>query len=279
VRPFQIRSAWRACWQPRSQPSGWPAATGIPAPSALTVSGPAYARDGLEFNQAQIGGKRVTVCRVNLRKRPLQLFLRDESGQPLRRFDSLVTMLARRGERLSFAVNAGMYHTDFSPVGLFVTQQQEVHPLNTAAGEGNFFLKPNGVFVVTEAGASVVESSEYPLLRNRVLLATQSGPLLVRNGQLHPAFNPGSASRHVRNGVGVPAPDTVVFAIAEEPVTFHEFARLFRDDLHCPDALYLDGTVSSLFAPELKRNDSKYNLGPMLGITESGDPGGVQTDP
>ncbi|HKH44717.1 MAG TPA: phosphodiester glycosidase family protein [Thermoanaerobaculia bacterium] len=165
-----------------------------------------------------------------------------------------------------------MYHGDFSAVGLFVSDGRQAVPLNTADGRGNFFLKPNGVFVVTESGARVLESSEYPELRERVVLATQSGPLLVLAGKIHPAFKPDSASRHIRNGVGVPSPDTALFVISEAPVSFYDFATLFRDKLHSPDALFLDGTISSLYAPALKRSDSRADLGPIIAVAEASAP-------
>jgi uncharacterized protein YigE (DUF2233 family) len=165
-------------------------------------------------------------------------------------------------------MNAGMYHGDFSAVGLYVSGGQQLAPLNTTNGNGNFFLKPNGVFAVTKTGARVVESSEYPMLHERVILATQSGPLLVRGGKLHPAFNANSESRLFRNGVGVPSPAVALFVISEAPVNFYEFATLFRDKLRCPDALFLDGTISSLHAPELKRSDFRKDLGPIIAVTE-----------
>jgi uncharacterized protein YigE (DUF2233 family) len=114
----------------------------------------------------------------------------------------------------------------------------------------------------------VVESSEYPLLGKGARLATQSGPLLLRNGVIHPAFNPQSASRYIRNGVGVVG-SKAIFVISNHPVTFHELAVYFRDNLHCKDALYLDGSVSSLYLRELGRNDAAAKLGPMLGVTEA----------
>ena len=87
-------------------------------------------------------------------------------------------------------------------------------------------------------------------------------------GKLHPAFKANSESRLLRNGVGVPSPDIALFVISEAPVNFHELAVLFRDKLHCPDALFLDGTVSSLYAPALKRCDFRAELGPVFGVTE-----------
>lgn len=222
----------------------------------------------VEFSTVEVAGKRVTICRVNVRKERLQLFHRDETGQPFKRFERLTAWLQPRGQKLVFAMNGGMYRGDFSAVGLSVAGGQQLTPLNTNNGEGNFFLKPNGVFLVSEAGARVVESSEYPRLHERVIIATQSGPLLVQGGRIHPAFKPNSENRLFRNGVGVPSPDVAVFAISEAPVNFHEFATMFRDKLHCPDALFLDGAISSLHAPKLNRSDFRVDLGPMIGLTE-----------
>lgn len=222
----------------------------------------------VEFSTVEFSGKRFTVCRVNVRKERIQLFHRDETEREFKRFDRLAPWLRAHGRRLTFAMNAGMYHDDFSAVGLFVADGQQSVPLNTAEGHGNFFLKPNGVFAVTGTGARVIESSEYPKLRESVALATQSGPLLVHGGNIHAAFNANSESRLIRNGVGTPSPDIALFVISEAPVNFHEFATLFRDKLNCPNALFLDGTVSGLYAPELKRSDARRDLGPIIGVTE-----------
>lgn len=216
----------------------------------------------------EFAGKPYTVCRVDVRKERLRIFHRDEAGLSFKRFDRLADWLQKRGQKLVFAMNAGMYHGDFSAVGLFVSEGRQVVPLNTGSGEGNFFLKPNGVFAVTDKGALVCESSEYPKIGGRSILATQSGPLLVRGGKIHPAFKPASASHLFRNGVGVPSPGVALFVISEAPVNFHEFAAFFRDKLHCPDALFLDGTVSSLYAPKLRRNDFRMDLGPIIAVTE-----------
>jgi len=208
---------------------------------------------------------RYTVVKIDLRKDRLALFLRDDAGVEFKRFDRLEAWLAAHNRQLLFAVNAGMYHADFSPVGLLVQEGREVSPLNLSAGTGNFFLKPNGVFLVSGNQPRVVESSEYPALSRGVRLATQSGPLLLRRGVVHPAFIPDSDSRKIRNGVGVSG-HTAVFVISEDPVNFYEFALYFRDVLHCRDALYLDGTVSALHSLALRRSDFVRDLGPILGV-------------
>lgn len=210
---------------------------------------------------------RFTTIRVNVRTERVELFLRDDAGRTFNRFDRLRSWLASRNERLLFAMNAGMFQPDLSPVGLFVQDGRQVSPLNLSDGDGNFFLKPNGVFLISESGPRIVESTEYPALAVGVRLATQSGPLLVRNGVLHPAINAASTSRLTRNGVGVSG-DMILFVISEQPVNFHEIATYFRDELHCPDALYLDGVVSSLYSADLQRNDATVDLGPIIGVVQ-----------
>lgn len=229
--------------------------SGTPPPNAVDAgSEPAVATSG-----------RFTTVRVDLRTNRLELFLRDETGRTYNSFDHLSAWLEGRNQQLLFAMNAGMYKPDFSPVGLLVEDGREISPLNVADGTGNFFLKPNGVFFVSESGPRIVETTEYPALAHGVRLATQSGPLLLRNGVINPAFDAASTSRLIRNGVGISG-DTVLFVISEQPINFYEFALFFRDELKCKDALYLDGVVSSLYSVKLRRNDSRASLGPIIGV-------------
>jgi len=221
----------------------------------------------VEYEPTVFESRRYTVCRVDLNREKLELFLNDEYEKPFNRFATLEAWLAKRGRRLMFGMNAGMYHGNFAPVGMFVGTGGKAVPVNLAKGEGNFFLKPNGVFLVTAIGAQVLESSQVTLIRGKLELATQSGPLLVWNGQLHPAFKANSENRLFRNGVGVKSPKEVIFVKSEEPVNFYDFASLFRDQLGCRNALFLDGTVSSLHALELKRSDFRMDLGPIIGVT------------
>lgn len=218
-----------------------------------------------ESEPAAVATGRFTTVRVDVRAERLELFLRDETGRTFKRFDRLAAWLAGRNQHLRFAMNAGMFQPDFSPVGLFVENGREISPLNVANGPGNFFLKPNGVFFVSGSGPRIVETSEYPALAHDVRLATQSGPLLLRNGVVNSAFDAGSTSRLIRNGVGI-LNGAVVFVISEQPVNFYEFAVFFRDELQCQDALYFDGVVSSIYSEDLKRHDSRADLGPIVGV-------------
>jgi uncharacterized protein YigE (DUF2233 family) len=214
------------------------------------------------------GGSSFTVCRVDLKAEQLVLFWRDELGRPYRQFSALRDAMASQGKKLEFAVNAGMYQPDFSPVGLFVANGKQLVPLNHHIGSGNFSQQPNGVFLIEGHVARVITTDEYAGTKPMPDLATQSGPMLVHEGSITASavMNPSSSSRKIRNGVCAPAPDSVDFVISDSPVTFYEFAGFFRDSLHCREALYLDGSISSLYAPQLNREDHYSDIGPILGV-------------
>ncbi|WP_425084884.1 phosphodiester glycosidase family protein [Ruegeria profundi] len=212
--------------------------------------------------------KRYTVCEVDASE-DLRLFLNDAEGDLLGHFSSVNDTLAPEGKRLVFAMNAGMYHDDRSPVGHYVENGQEKMRVIPNAGPGNFGLLPNGVFCIREGRADVFETLTFVDQAPQCRFATQSGPMLVIDGELHPRFLPDSTSRYIRNGVGTSADGTrTVFAISDDYVTFHEFGRLFRDVLETPNALFLDGNISRMYERASNRSDIGFSLGPIVGVVE-----------
>jgi uncharacterized protein YigE (DUF2233 family) len=209
------------------------------------------------------------VCEVDLRTQRIDLFWRDASGHPFGSLGNLNRQLQASGQRPLFTMNAGMYHAELDPVGLYVENGRQYVKASTTSGPGNFHMKPNGVFFIANGKAGVMETGQFLRRNIRPDLATQSGPMLVINNRLHPKFPSEGVSRKVRNGVGVRDGDTVVFAISEGAVTFTDFARLFRDRLGAPNALFLDGSVSSISTPGLERTGFRA-LGPMLGAFDRG---------
>jgi uncharacterized protein YigE (DUF2233 family) len=209
------------------------------------------------------------VCEVDLRRHRLEIFWRDRGGQPYGSLSSLNRELQAAGQRPLFTMNAGMYHAELDPVGLYVEKGRQFVKASTTNGPGNFHFKPNGVFFVADGKAGVMETSQFLRRGFKPELATQSGPMLVINNRLHPKFPAEGVSRKVRNGVGVKDADTVIFAISEGAVTFTDFARFFRERLGTPNALFLDGSVSSLSAPGFDRTGFR-SLGPMIGAFEKG---------
>lgn len=186
-------------------------------------------------------------------------------------FAAVNAALAGQGRELAFAMNAGMYHRDLEPVGLYVEDGVQRTGIVTAEGPGNFGLLPNGVFC-WGPGFRIVESRAFAAAPPQCRFATQSGPMLVIGGQLHPRLIPDSDSTYVRNGVGVSADgQRAVLAISDRAVNFHSFARLFRDVLGLPDALYLDGSISRLYARDLGRSDLGFSMGPIVGAVVAKD--------
>ncbi len=207
---------------------------------------------------------------VNLTQARVRFFFRRPDGTPFHSLGGVRDWLEARGERLVFATNAGMFTPEREPVGLYVEEGRELVELNTREERGNFFLKPNAVFFITRDGAGILESTAYKARSGpEVLYATQSGPALVLDGKLHPAFREGSSNLAPRrSGVGILAPDSVVFAIADQPVNRHQVASFFRDQLGCRDALYLDGVVSRMYLPALGREELDGDFGAMIGLSE-----------
>ncbi len=232
----------------------------------------ATATQALECREVTQDRNIYALCEIDASSTDIRLFLNDAEGDPIGQFDALQDILTQENLTLGFGMNGGMYHEDRAPVGLFIENGVERMRLIRGASPGNFGLVPNGVFCVQGARADVIETERYAANPPECTFATQSGPMLVIDGALHPRFLPDSTSRFIRNGVGTSADGTrVVFVISRIPVTFHEFGRFFRDDLGLPNALFLDGNISRIYAPPLNRNDRGFRMGPIIGVVEPAD--------
>lgn len=211
-------------------------------------------------------GASYTVCEVSASD-DLRLFLRDDAGDILGSFSAVEDYT---GRDLLFAMNAGMYHDDRAPVGHYVEDGIEEMRVISSAGPGNFGLLPNGVFCFGNR-LRVYETLTYLNEAPDCTYATQSGPMLVIDGDLHPRFIPNGTSRNIRNGVGTDWNGTrAVFAISNDEVNFYDFATLFRDRLGTPNALFLDGNISRMYSRALNRSDFGFGqLGPIVGVLDA----------
>jgi uncharacterized protein YigE (DUF2233 family) len=243
------------------------AGCGQGAGNEAAAPAPAQATSAAACSERVFEGASFTICRYDRRRDEIALILDGPRG-PLRTFAALENQLGARATRLRFAMNAGMYDEAGNPIGLYVEEGRERHRINRTAGPGNFHLLPNGVFSVAADGRVAVTPSPLYAASSRPLWASQSGPMLVIDGRLHPAFQDDGPSLHIRNGVGVDSADTAWFAISDNAVSFGRMARFFRDVLGCPNALYFDGSVSSLWDRPGGRRDTGRELGPLVAVFE-----------
>ncbi len=216
------------------------------------------------------------ICRFDLPEDDLRIFWKDPAGRVFGTFTALAGHLEGRGERLAFATNGGMYGTDYAPIGLYVEEGEQLAAANTTSADPdvrpipNFYKEPNGIFFVAADGsAGVMETRAFLAAKPEVRFATQSGPMLLVDGEIHPMFIPGSSDLNNRNGICAPTPTSVAVVVTGGRANFHDFAVLFRDHLGCRDALFLDGgSASALYSPELGRNDGPGHggFGPIIGV-------------
>ena len=226
-------------------------------PSAKASAQPAGACTQHMFEQSQF-----TVCDAGEGR--IELLAAAPGEIPIRQFAQAEAKLGSRAARVAFAMNGGMYDEAGRPIGLAIVEGRQVHAINRRKGGGNFHLMPNGVFQVHKDGRAEVVTSGRWKPSPTVRLASQSGPMLVIDGKLHPAFDRDGTSRYIRNGVGIGPQGQPLFVISDGPVSLGKIARFYRDELKSRNALFFDGAVSALWDPATGRRDLTKPLGPMV---------------
>ncbi len=209
----------------------------------------------------------LTHCLATPARHSIGMDLGPANGAPFRSLTAFSR--TRNGARIAFAMNGGMYDDEGKPIGYYVENSQRLQTLNTAAGEGNFHMDPNGVFFGSNGVWEVRTTRDFLAnVTDRPQFGTQSGPMLVIDGKLHPDIAQDGESRLVRNGVGVDERGRAHFVISNAPVSFGKLARFYRDELDVPNALYLDGNVSALWNPATDRLDTGAPIGPIVYVTK-----------
>jgi uncharacterized protein YigE (DUF2233 family) len=232
-----------------------------PSPTPALAAGSSVCRD-VVFEDAAL-----THCTANPAKHRIGMANLGATKQP---FGSLSAFAATVDPAtIAFAVNGGMYGDDLKAVGYYVENGARLGELDRGAGEGNFYMKPNGVFFGNGGGGWQVLGSNtfFNTVKDRPQFGTQSGPMLLVDGKLHPEIQDNGPSKAIRNGVGVDAKGKAHFVISRKEVSFGQLARYFRDEVKVANALYLDGTVSSLWDPATGRQD-KGRVGPIIVVTK-----------
>lgn len=176
--------------------------------------------------------------------------------------------LAFQDKELVFAMNGGIFQQDLKPLGLYIENGKELYPLNTVQeAYGNFYLQPNGVFYIDQQQKAFVQATNDFSIKEDIVYATQSGPMFIINGEIHPAFNKNSSNKKIRNGVGILSNGDVLFVISRQPVTFYEMAQFFLEN-GCKNALYLDGSISKVYCPEKGLNQLDGNFAVIIAVVE-----------
>lgn len=231
-----------------------------PSPAPSLTAGPSACREVM-FEDVPL-----THCTADPAKHRIAMANLGADKQP---FTSLSALAATVDEAsIAFAVNGGMYGDDLKAVGYYVENGERLGELDRGSGEGNFYMKPNGVFFGTGGAWQVLGSDTFfNTVGDRPQFGTQSGPMLLVDGKLHPEIRDNGPSRAIRNGVGVDGAGKAHFVISRGEVSFGQLARYFRDELKVANALYLDGAVSSLWDPATGRQD-KGRVGPIIVVTK-----------
>jgi len=221
---------------------------------------------------SQTDESRFVTYTVDCKKQSLKFYWKNDRGEKFKSIESLKSWLEGNNATPVFAMNAGMYKEDNSPLGLFIENYKMLSRLNSSAGSGNFYLQPNGIFYITAGNIPFVCETSTFKYSNQIKYATQSGPMLVINGKIHSAFKEGSTNLNVRNGVGILQDNKVIFVMSKEGINLFDFASYFQK-LGCRNALYLDGFVSRTYLPEKNWKQTDGNFGVIIGVTVKGDVG------
>ena len=204
---------------------------------------------------------------VNPKKQNVEFFWKNERGEHFKNAENLISWLKSKNKKLLFSTNGGMYKKDNSPQGLYIENTIIKSEIDTSNGKGNFYLKPNGVFyLATDKNPMICKTDDF-VNNGKIKYATQSGPMLVIDGEIHAAFKKNSTNLNIRNGVGILPNNQIVFAISKKKINFYDFANYFKK-LGCKNALYLDGFVSRTYLPKKNWRQIDGNFGVLIGVTE-----------
>lgn len=204
---------------------------------------------------------------VNPRTQNIAFYWKNEKGENFKNAANLISWLKSKNKQLLFSTNGGMYKKDHAPQGLFIENHNVKTEIDTSNGNGNFYLKPNGIFYISTNNIPNICKTEDFINNGQIKYATQSGPMLVIDGKIHAAFKENSTNLNIRNGVGILPNNQIVFAISKKEINFYDFADYFKK-LGCKNALYLDGFVSRTYLPEKNWKQLDGDFGVIIGVSE-----------
>lgn len=167
-------------------------------------------------------------------------------------FPVIVSKLSRAGIKPLLVTNAGIYGMDNRPLGLLISPNGKVHDVNTIAGAGRGnFAWDSAVFQILDDGTASIVPARSWQGSGRTVAATQSGPQLASAGKINQSFQAQSKWSFSRTAVGVDQSNRklVHLVVSREAVTLFELATFMVNELHCSEALHLDGNLSAFYIP------------------------------
>ena len=206
------------------------------------------------------------IYRTNSKEDKVELFWKNNKNKPLKSLKNLKDFVVSKNLNLKFAMNGGMYIQNNIPKGLYIENYKILNPIDTLSGEGNFYLKPNGIFSIRKSGNYEILPTELFKFNSEIKFATQSGPILILNGKINSIFQKNSKNLNIRNGIGILKNGEAVFVMSKKEIASYDFAELFKN-LGCENALYLDGLVSKSYYPSQNWIQENGNFGVMIGVT------------
>lgn len=100
---------------------------------------------------------------VDYPQEQIALYWKDDSGRNLLSLDNLKAHVEKRGQKLVFATNAGIYLENYAPQGLYIENGRQLRPLDTKkkVSNANFYMQPNGIFCLTKNKGHVLTTENY----------------------------------------------------------------------------------------------------------------------
>ena len=84
---------------------------------------------------------------VNPQTERVKMYWQKANGEAWGTLHALLADMNSQGQ-VQMAMNGGIYDESYAPLGLYIENGQQKVALNLASGEGNFFIRPGGVFYV-----------------------------------------------------------------------------------------------------------------------------------
>jgi len=204
----------------------------------------------------------------------VRMYWKDKQGKIFKSFENVKSHIEQNGQEVSFITNGGIYMEANVPLGLYIENGETLASLNQVKRAfGNFYIQPNGVFVIHKNGFEIVPTGNFTN-SDSIVYANQSGPMLLIEGDINPLFNRDSQNKRIRSSVCTKtskeeiAPQ-VVFTLSEQAVTFYEFSKFLKKRVGCKNALYLDGTISKIYSPLHDEEYFEGDFAVIIGVTKS----------